>query len=196
MSSSSREEIDAVFDALDAELGRMCGLTFDALTTQERLVLLERCERIRRRLPTVEHPLINQVARQSIPEELGGKLSHAIAERTLISRAEANRRIHEAADLGERHGLTGEPLAPALAATAAAQRDGNLGAGQIAVIRGFLKQLPGWIDAATRGQAEADLARKGTQYRPEQLAKFAQRLTDYLNPDGTYTDDDRARRRA
>ncbi|GAB4896709.1 hypothetical protein MAHJHV28_47020 [Mycobacterium avium subsp. hominissuis] len=36
--------------------------------------------------------------------------SHAIAEATLISRAEAARRVHTAADLGPRVGLTGEPL--------------------------------------------------------------------------------------
>jgi len=195
MGSSSCEEIEEVFGALDAELDRLCGLSFDALTTPERVALLERCERIRRRLPVVEHPLINQLGRQATAEELGGTLSHAIAEWTLISRAEAGRRIHEAADLGERHGLTGEPLAPALAATAAAQRDGTLGTGQVAVIRRFLKQLPGFIDALTREQAEADLALIATQQRPEQLAKFAAVLTDYLNPDGTYTDDDRARRR-
>ena len=195
MVSSSREEIEEVFAALDAELDRLCALTFDALTTPERVALLERCERIRRRLPAVEHPLINQLARQATPEELGGKLSHAIAEWTLISRAEASRRIHDAADLGGRHGLTGEPLAPALAATAAAQRDGKLGTGQVAVIRRFLEQLPGFVDACTREQAEADLALIGTQQRPEQLGKFAAVLADFLNPDGTYTDQDRARRR-
>ena len=75
----------------------------------------------------VEHPLINHLARQATAVELGGKFSHAIAEWTLISRAEAGRRIHEAADLGGRHGLTGEPLAPACAATAAAQVTGNSG---------------------------------------------------------------------
>jgi hypothetical protein len=195
MGSSSRDEIEEVFAALDAELDRLCALTFDALTTPERVALLERCERIRRRLPAVEHPLINQLARQATPEELGGKLSHAIAEWTLISRAEASRRIHDAADLGGRHGLTGEPLAPALAATAAAQRDGKLGTGQVAVIRRFLEQLPGFVDACTREQAEADLALIGTQQRPEQLGKFAAVLADFLNPDGTYTDHDRARRR-
>jgi len=195
MGSSSREEIEEVFAALDADLDRLCGLTFDAITTHERLVLLERCERVRRRLPVAEHPLINQLGRQATPEELGGKLSHAIAEWTLTSRAEANRRIHEAADLGPRHGLTGEPLAPVLAATAAAQRAGELGTGQVAVIRRFFHKLPGWVDAQTREQADADLARMGTQQRPEQLAKFADRLIDYLNPDGTYTDEDRARRR-
>ncbi len=185
----------AAFDALDAAFDGVAGLDFDALTTPEQLALLERCERLRRRLPAVEHPLINSVARQATPQELGGKLSHAIAEWTLISRAEASRRIREAADLGERRALTGEPLAPVLAATAAAQREGKLGAGQVAVIRRFWHQLPGWVDAASREQAEAQLAKRATQFRPEQLAGLADTLADCLNPDGTYSDEDRARRR-
>jgi hypothetical protein len=126
-----REAVTAAFDALDAAVDAVLELKFDALTTRERLALLERCERVRRRLPAMEHPLINQLARQATPEELGGKLSHAVADWTLISRAEASRRIREAADLGERRALTGEPLAPIMAATAAAQRSGRLGAGQV-----------------------------------------------------------------
>src|SRR5580693_1449240 len=177
-----REAVTAAFDALDAALDGVAALDCEPLTTPERFGLLERCERVRRRLPAVEHPLINQLARQAAPEELGGKLSHAVAEWTLISRAEASRRIREAADLGARRALTGEPLAPVMAATAAAQRAGRLGAGQVAVIR-------------PRGCAEADLARKGSQFRPEQLAGMAERIADCLNPDGTYSDDDRARRR-
>jgi len=35
--SSSREEIEEVFAALDADLDRLCGLSFEALTTHERL---------------------------------------------------------------------------------------------------------------------------------------------------------------
>jgi Domain of unknown function (DUF222) len=190
-----REAVTAAFDALDAALDGVAALDCEPLTTPERFGLLERCERVRRRLPAVEHPLINQLARQAAPEELGGKLSHAVAEWTLISRAEASRRIREAADLGARRALTGEPLAPVMAATAAAQRAGRLGAGQVAVIRRFCHQLPGWVDEATRGCAEADLARKGSQFRPEQLAGMAERIADCLNPDGTYSDDDRARRR-
>ena len=191
----NREAMTAAFDALDAAVDGVAGLGFDALTTREWLALLERCERVRRRLPVPEHRLINNLARQATPEELGGKLSHAVAEWTLISRAEASRRIKEAADLGERRGLTGEPLAPILAGTAAAQRAGKLGAGQVAVIRRFYHQLPGWVDQATRDSAEADLAKKGTQFRPEQLAGLADTMADCLNPDGTYRDEDRARRR-
>ena len=165
------------------------------MNVQQQLALLERCEKARRQLPSIEHPVINSLSHQTTPEELGGTLPHAIAEATLISRAEASRRVREAADLGPRHGLTGEPLAPLLPATAAAQRAGTLGGAQVAVIRRFFHHLPGWVDFATRERVEADLAAHGTQYRPEQLAALADHLADCLNPDGTYTDDDRARRR-
>jgi len=190
-----REALSAAVDEFDAAFDRVAEFDCEALTTREQLALLERFERMRRRLPALEHPLINSVARQATAEELGGKLSHAIAEATLISRAEASRRVKEAADLGPRHGLTGEPLPPVLAASAAAQRDGTLGAGQVAVIRRFWHELPGWIDHATRAQVEANLATEGTRFRPEQLAELAATVADCLNPDGNYTDADRARRR-
>lgn len=117
-----RDTITAAFDALDAAFDTVAGLETDALATGEQLALLERCERLRRRIPALEHPLINSIARQATPEELGGKLSHAIAEWALISRAEASRRITAAADLGPRKGLTGEPLPPLLEATAQRSR--------------------------------------------------------------------------
>ncbi len=184
-----------MFDALDAEVDRACALVLDALTVQQQLAVLERCERLRRRIPVIEHPLLNSLARQAPLQELGGGLAHALTERTLISRHEASRRIKEARDLGPRHGLTGEPLPPVLAATAAAQRAGDLGAGQVAVIRKFYHQLPGWVSAAAREFAEAQLAGFGTQFGPEHLKELARGLTDALNPDGIFTDEDRARSR-
>ncbi|WP_077077303.1 HNH endonuclease signature motif containing protein [Mycobacterium numidiamassiliense] len=190
-----REALVAAFDAFDAAVDTVVGFDIEMLTTPELLPLLQRYERARRRLPTGEHALINKLAREATPEELGGTLSHAVAEWTLITRAEAARRVREASDLGERCGLTGEPLPPMLPATAAAQRAGRLGAGHVSVIRRFCHQLPGFIDLDTREHAEAQLARLGSQYRPDQLAQLANRLTDCLNPDGSYTDDDRARRR-
>ncbi len=193
--SVDREALSAAFDTIDAALDDLVGYDCDALATPEQLAVLERCETVRRRLPAIEHPLINSLARQAPSQELGGTLAHAIAEATLINRSEASRRIKEARDLGPRHGLTGEPMPPMLAATAAAQRDGTLGPGQVAVIRKFYHQLPGWIDATTREQAETKLATEGTRYRPEQLDKLAATLADCLNPDGTFTDEDRARQR-
>src|SRR6201995_4074495 len=195
MGSSGREEIVEVLDALEADYKRALDLTFDALTTPERLAVLESLERFRRWQPAVEHPLINQLSEQADPPESGVKVAPAWAIRLLISRAEASRRVHEAADLGERRALNGEPLPPALPATAEAQRNGELGAGHVAVIRSFFHRLPDFVDIETRHKAEAQLARLGTEHRPDELAKLADKLTDCLNPDGDFTDVDRAKRR-
>jgi hypothetical protein len=195
MLSSSREEIVEVFDALRTVVSRAVGLSLDVLTTPERLTLLERLEHETRRLAVPGHELINQVAEQSDSTELGGKLPAALADRLRITRSEANRRIAEAADLGPRRAITGEPLEPQLSATAAAQRDGKIGPTHVAVIRRFFDQLPSAVDFQTREAAEAHLANLATQFRPEQVTKLADRLTDCLNPDGNYTEQDRARRR-
>jgi hypothetical protein len=121
------------------------------------------------------HALINQLAGQATPEELGGNLSHLLADRLRITRGEATLRVAEAADLGPRQTLTGEPLVPRLPATAAAQRDGAAGAGHVAVIRRFFDELPSWIDAETRDCAEVDLANQ-----KEAIRCLKQRLSDVI----------------
>lgn len=178
---------DAISDVLE--------LSYDAMTTPESMALLERLEQDTRRLPQSAHALINHVAKQSDETELGGKLGHALANRLRISRGEAGRRIREAEDLGPRLSVTGEPLPPRLASTAARQRAGQIGAEHVAVIRRFLQRLPDFVDLETRQTAEAQLARLGVEHRPDELAKLADKLLDCLNPDGDFTDADRERRR-
>lgn len=195
MSSSSREEIQADFDALRSAVSRVVGHTFDVLTTPERLALLERLEHETRRLRVPGQELINQLGEQSDSGELGGTLTAALADRLRITRSEAGRRIAEAADLGPRRAISGEPLPPQLTATAKAQRDGKIGPSHVAVIRQFFERLPQWVDIDTRECAEKDLAEHATHYRPDQVAKLADRLAACLNPDGSYTDADRVRRR-
>src|SRR5436309_329218 len=153
MGCSSREEIVEVFDALDDDLDRLCDLSFDVFTTPERLRALERLERVARRLRAPQHALINQLDAQAGEEELGGTLRCALADRLRITKAEASRRIAEAADLGPRRALTGERLAPQLSATAAAQRDGLIGDGHVKEIRSFFAHLPAEVDLGTREAA-------------------------------------------
>jgi hypothetical protein len=195
MYSNTREEIVSAFDALNAAVSEVVGLSFDVLTTPERLNLLERLEGETRRLPVSGYALINQIAEQADETELGARLPAALAERLRITRGEATRRVAEAAELGPRRALTGQPLAPLLTATAQAVRTGGIGGAHVQVIRGFLHRMPSSVDVETREKAEAHLARLATQFRPDQVAKLADRLTDCLNPDGNYTDEDRARRR-
>jgi uncharacterized protein DUF222 len=195
MSSSDAEAIAADFTALHDLVSRVIGHSYEALTTPERFTYLEKLEHEMRRLPVAGHELINQIDRQATPADIGGKFAHVLADRLSITRGDANRRIHEARDLGTRQALTGEPLAPRLRATAAAQRAGHIGTSHVAVIRRFFEELPCWVDAPTREAAEADLARWAGEHRPEILRKVADRLACYLNPDGKFNDEDRARRR-
>jgi hypothetical protein len=194
MLSSSRDEIVGVFDDLKAVMGRALQLSFDALTSRECLALLERCETLRRQLPAVEHPLVNEVAAAD-PGQLDGKPARALADRLRISRGEAGRRIATAAELTPRRSLTGQPLEPVLAGTAAAQRDGQLNGEHVRIIRSFWHHLPEKIDIDERTDAEAQLAEFGTQFRPDQLAKLAAKKFDFLVPDGLFSDTERAKRR-
>ncbi len=108
---------------------------------------------------------------------------------------EARRRIAAAEQLGSRTALSGAPMEPLLAATAAAQRAGRIGAEQVGVIRAFVQRLPGWVDVGTRELAEAQLVGLAGGFRPEQVARAAARLAMLLDPDGDFSDEDRARRR-
>ena len=195
MAASTREEIVEVFDALDAVTERLCELSFDVFTTREWMRALERLEAVERRLRTPRQALINQLATHASEEELGGKLGAGLADRLRITKAEANRRIAEAGDLGERRALTGQPLAPTLTATASAQREGRIGDGHVKVIRDFMSHLPTTVDPGTREAAEKDLAGKACDFRPEQVAKYAHELMALLHPDGDYTEEERARKR-
>ena len=82
MGPSSRDEIVEVFDALDADLDRLCDLSFDVFTAPERLRALERLERAARRLPAPGHTLINQRDAQASDEELGGTLHRLLRGHT------------------------------------------------------------------------------------------------------------------
>jgi hypothetical protein len=84
MRSSSREEIVEVLDDLEADYKRALDLTYDVLTTPERLRALERWEQLRRWQPAVEYPLINQLSEQADPTELGGTLAPALADRKSV----------------------------------------------------------------------------------------------------------------
>jgi hypothetical protein len=152
-------------------------------------------ETVARCLPALCHEAINELAEHGTVAELGGSVRDALADALRITRGDAARRIEQAADLGPRHTLTGEPLAPRLAGTAAGQAAGAISDQHITQIRGFFTRLPHWVDEATRVEAERQLAQIAAAYRPDQLKNFAEHLELVLNPDGTFTDEDRARRR-
>ena len=144
-----------------------------------------------------DHQIIALLAAQADPKALGAKnLADLLATRLRISVGDANQRIKDAKLLGPRQSMTAEPLAPALPNFAAAQARGQIGAEHVRIIEKFFKDLPGYIDATTRAQAEADLARNALGFGPTDFRKAADRLALLLNQDGDPPDHaEQARRR-
>jgi uncharacterized protein DUF222 len=179
---------------MTAELEALLAEPVDG-TTSERTAVAYAWEMFVRRCAAMTHRTTAAVAQ--VPAEELGEPSAGAALSTLlrISTEEANRRIKEAEDLGPRSAMTGEPLAPVLSHTAAAQRRGLLGAEHVRIIRRFLAKLPGVVDHDTREAAEAQLAELACGLRPDELRVAADRLRMMLDQDGELSEQDRARRR-
>ena len=187
----------AAMDGLDAALDAVAALRFDTMTNLQRLAVLNRHEASARRMAAIDHQLIARLSAEASPVELGAKsMTEVLVARLRISRDDAQRRLGEAADLGPRTALTGEPLQPALAKVAAAQAAGLIGQDHVEIIRKFFAKLPGWVDPTTREQAEDNLVRVAEGFNPDALRKAAAKLMAYLDQDGPMPNDaERARRR-
>jgi hypothetical protein len=186
--------VEAALVELDVALAE---LAVPGLDRQDRLGLLDGLERLARQLPAHAQRILASVVAECEPAELGARSwRQVLVARLRISRAEAGRRLGDAEQLAPRTGLTGQPLAPVLAVTAAAQAEGAIGAEHVRVIRSTMDALPGWVDVVTREQAEADLVAAARGLDPDLLKKAAERLLALLDQDGPAPDDaERARRR-
>ncbi|UNB51849.1 HNH endonuclease signature motif containing protein [Mycolicibacterium sp. YH-1] len=182
--------------ALRAARDTVAALDLDALTHPELLELLDYLEHDARRAPVAEYRILNRLATEANPVELGDTtLRKLVAFRLRISVNEASKRIDTAADLAPRRTLTGQPLPPVLENTAAAQARGQINTEHIAIIRKFFADLPEHIDTQTRTDAETDLVRVAAKQSPEGLRSATALLLALLHPDGDYTDAQRDRRR-
>ncbi|UNB50008.1 HNH endonuclease signature motif containing protein [Mycolicibacterium sp. YH-1] len=188
--------VTAAVDALRAARDAVAALDIDTLTHPELLDLLDVLEHDTRRAPVIEHRILNRLAAEANPLELGHTtLGKVVAFRLRISATEAARRLHTAADLGARRTLTGQPLPPVLEQTVAAQEHGQINTEHIKVIREFFTKLPEHVDAPTRQQVEADVVRVAAEQAPEALRQTTNLLLALLHPDGDFTDAERDRRR-
>jgi hypothetical protein len=188
-------EVSAAVDALTAGDAAIRGLNLDALSPVVRLRLLEQMEASRRRQIALSHDIIASLCKEE-PAAVGGPIHQVIADRLRISCAEARRRAKDAGQLSPRLTLTGQELPPELPATAAAWREGMLDPQHLRVIQTFVRDLPDATPADTVDNAERFLAQQATKLRPDQLERAAHRIAQHVNPDGKFSDSDRARQRA
>jgi hypothetical protein len=192
------EAVMAALDAVEAAWDKLASLPVDGLGARQVLDVLNRLEIHRRRQPTTEYALLNHLQSRATPKEVGAKSWRAVLSTRLgISGADAGRRIGEAAQLGPRRAVTGDPLEPELPATAAAQARGEIGTEHVGVIRTFMDHLPADVDPGTRAAAESQLGGLAGGLTPEGLRDVARQLMGYLDQDGTLDDErEHARKRS
>uniref|UniRef100_UPI0027E387C2 DUF222 domain-containing protein n=1 Tax=Mycolicibacterium sphagni TaxID=1786 RepID=UPI0027E387C2 len=148
-------------------------------------------ETARRRQVALSHAVLARLERFAGCPPVG----IAVADVLRISPREARRRMRDAEQLAPRTTLTGELLPPLLPETSAAWQAGSLDGEHLRVIQTFFRELPDHVSPVEVDKAERSLADKATILRPDQLEKVAHRLALHLNPDGTFSDTDRARKR-
>ncbi len=170
---------------------------FDALTRTELLSVMDDLETLTCRMPTQSHRLLTRLQAETTPKQMGAKSWNEVLRiRWRLSSAEASRRLHEAAELGPRQSLLGQPLAPVLPAVAAAQSAGLITGDHVTTIRDAVKNLPSWVDTITRAQFEVDLVRVAAGVGPKELRETAALRLFLLDQDGPEPDDtERARKR-
>ncbi|MEI6252308.1 MAG: HNH endonuclease signature motif containing protein [Mycobacteriaceae bacterium] len=184
----------SALEALGRGVALLAAVDADALPVREQLEALERLETLARGIRSRSYAVAGSLARCG-DAALGGACAKVIADVVRISPAEARRRIRDAGQLQPRTTLTGDVLPAALPATAKAWDAGALDIEHLRAIQKFLTDLPEDIHPAAVEKAEAFLAEKAAHLRPDQLEKVADRLALTLNPDGKFSDGDRALRR-
>jgi hypothetical protein len=184
--------IDAMLDALDGAVEALAAVDVESVSAPDRFGVLERLETAQRRLTAVSHAGVSKLERFEGCPPLG----IALADVLRVSPSEARRRIRNAAQLAPRQSLTGETLPPVLPETAKAWHGGQIDGDHLEVIQKFFRNLPGHVPPVEVEKAERILAENATVLRPDQLENVAVRLALHLNPDGTFSDEDRARKRS
>ncbi|KPG14163.1 DUF222 domain-containing protein, partial [Mycobacteroides immunogenum] len=181
---------------LEVAVDAFCAESIEDLTGAEALAVLARLEVVARRLFSRGLTLVPKVTGRASPVELGGtSFPDVLSRRLHVGKGAARRRIADAEQLAPRRAITGEQLAPVLPNVAVALERGDIGEEHVRIIRQFFDRLPVVVDAPTREAAEAQLAVMATQFGPEALRVGADRMMALLNPDGQFSDVDRARRR-
>jgi hypothetical protein len=191
----ARERIGAALGAIDAAHAVLRDTSSDVVGNNFRVDVAERLETQDRTNRGLMYRFFAEIAD---PPDGSGCLP-AVREmlwaRLRITPKEIVRRFKLAARIRPRRSLTGPPVPPELAELAAAVQAGALGEAHIRAICHALDVLPAAVSASEVADAERALVQHATKLDAGVVIKLGQRIADHLNPDGLFTDEDRARRR-
>ena len=159
----------------------------DDLDTSQFVTFTQDFERIRNRLPVADHALIADAERRNLPDVLAhGNLVRTLMATLRLSPGEASRRVRAQAAVGNRHSMTGQPLAPLRPELAAAQRTGDVSPEQVAIIERALARVDHrGFDPADLAEGERLLTRFAETFGPQDLKSLADQVVDHIDPDGS-----------
>jgi hypothetical protein len=191
----AREGILAALDAIDAAHDQLRHTSSDLVGNAFRVDVAERLETQERVNRGLMYRFFGEIA--DPPDEPGAiaLMRSALWARLRITPTEITRRFKLAARIRPRRSLTGPPVAPELASLAGAVEAGAVGEDHIRAICRAVDVLPASVSPTDVSIAEHKLVEQATQVDAGVVVKVGQRIADYLNPDGLFSDEDRARRR-
>ncbi len=134
-----------------------------------------------------DHALIADAERRNLPDVLAhGNLVRTLMATLRLSPGEASRRVRAQAAVGNRHSMTGQPLAPLRPELAAAQRTGDVSPEQVAIIERALARVDHrGFDPADLAEGERLLTRFAETFGPQDLKSLADQVVDHIDPDGS-----------
>ena len=191
----ARERIGAALDAIDAAQAVLRDTSSDVVGNGFRVEVAERLETQERTNRGLMYRLFAEIAEPPDGSECIPAVRDMLWARLRITPREIVRRFKLAARIRPRRSLTGPPVGPQLPELAAAVEAGALGEDHIRAVCQALDVLPACVSPADVAEAERTLVGHASKLDAGVVARLGQRIADYLNPDGLFSDDDRARRR-
>jgi hypothetical protein len=191
----ARDRIKSALDAIDAGHDLLRDTPSDLVGNTFRVDVTERLETQERTNRGLMYRFFAEIA--DPPDEAGSvaKMRSQLWSRLHITPNEITRRFKLAVRIRPRRSLTGPTLMPELPELAAAVETGAIGDGHIRSVRRAIDVLPGSVSPADVMAAERKLVHHPTKLDAGIVTKLGQRIADYLNPDGLFSDEDPARRR-
>ena len=189
--SAAEQALDSLHIGLDHLIKLLDDRALESLDDTGLVGFLQGVERLRNRLPLLDHQMINEGTARNLAQSLCQATMTRVLTSTLrISGGEAASRVRAAETLAERMSMTGEPLEPLRPHLAEKQRSGEVSAENADVVVRALAPItrrgfdPDLIDAG-----EQLLANFATQFGPKDLRRLAKQVVDRIDPDGTLPDE-------
>jgi hypothetical protein len=191
----ARERISTALDAIDAAHQVLRATSSDVVGNDFRVDVAERLETQNRVNRGLMYRYFGEIADPPDEATSSAQVRAALWKRLRITPREITRRFKLAARIRPRRSLTGPPMAAELPELAAAVTAGTVGEDHIRAVCQAIDVLPAAVSPADVAAAEHRLVDAAATLDAGLVARLGQRIADYLNPDGQFSDTDRARRR-